>query len=968
MQLRVDQLVPYGYTDSTIATFHAFGDRLDPGVRVRAGAAVGRARPVAAGDRDLPARASVRFRAGRLPAARRSHAVPGGARLAVQPLQGRGRSARRRTWPTRSGWPRRPPATALGRPAPMPRRRPDAADALAEVARRQLELARAYARYQQLLHAHGFIDFGDQVSLALRLAARSRPPRARRSRRASGTSWWTSSRTRTGPRRSSSSLLADRHRNVTVVGDDDQSIYAFRGAAVSNILEFAERHRSVRERRAAPQLPVAGADPRGEPSAHPLQRSGPAGGPRRHQQGSCGRSAGDATPPPVRRRGVRDGRRGGGLDRRARSGDASRPARGRGTTRSSSGRTPPRTRSCAASTCRASRGGSRARPGCTRGPRCGCCWRSCGRSRTSSSSVDVYALAASEVYGLGGEDLTAIVNSARRRNRSLWEVLEELERQPGLLRISPGEPRRAVARLVADLRALRRARPRAAGRRGAVPVPAGLGLARRGSRRQTRSRPTEALPEHRPPVRDRPRASRALLADDRAVFVARHLQTLIEAGDDPPSAEIDPEADAVAVLTVHKAKGLEFPVVFMPGLVAGRFPAVGRRDPLDIPLELVRDRDRRAIPQLQEERRLFYVGMTRARDELILSHAADYGGSARVASRRSCWRRWTCPRLPGRPGVGAQRPAPLERIAAFEPRPRRARARRRADRRAADAVSFGQIDDYLTCPRKYSTLHVLRVPVAPHHAMIYGSALHKAVQEFHRRHARGDVMSEERADRRVRGGVANEGFLTREHEEARLEAGRAALRRFREEQLQPGRRHPGVRRARVLVLPRAATGSGAAGTASTSSRRARRRPPRRRPTPATAAAGGGRAVMARRRRATCCPPVPRERVTITDYKSSDVRDPAGRASGRANSLQLHDLRDGVPGADRAPARTPSSCTSSNPAGRPGRGRRATRSRRRGRRSREAAAGIRARDFTPGRTRSRARYCPFRDICPSSAAR
>ena len=41
-------------------------------------------------------------------------------------------------------------------------------------------------------------------------------------------------------------LVAQRHRNVTVVGDDDQSIYKFRGAAISNILEFRERYRNAR--------------------------------------------------------------------------------------------------------------------------------------------------------------------------------------------------------------------------------------------------------------------------------------------------------------------------------------------------------------------------------------------------------------------------------------------------------------------------------------------------------------------------------------------------------------------------------------------------------------------------------------------------------------------------------------------------------------------------------------------------
>ena len=61
-------------------------------------------------------------------------------------------------------------------------------------------------------------------------------------------------------------------------------------------------------------------------------------------------------------------------------------------------------------------------------------------------------------------------------------------------------------------------------------------------------------------------------------------------------------------------------------------------------------------------------------------------------------------------------------------------------------LSFGQVDAYLTCPLRYKYAHVLRVPVAPHHALVYGAALHKAVQIFHHRHARGHVMTEAELD------------------------------------------------------------------------------------------------------------------------------------------------------------------------------------------------------------------------------
>jgi len=69
---------------------------------------------------------------------------------------------------------------------------------------------------------------------------------------------------------------------------------------------------------------------------------------------------------------------------------------------------------------------------------------------------------------------------------------------------------------------------------------------------------------------------------------------------------LDPDADTVTLMTLHNAKGLEFPIVFIAGMEEGLFP-------------LARAYDDAA--SLEEERRLFYVGITRAEDKLALTWA-----------------------------------------------------------------------------------------------------------------------------------------------------------------------------------------------------------------------------------------------------------------------------------------------------------------------------------------------------------
>jgi DNA helicase-2/ATP-dependent DNA helicase PcrA len=100
--------------------------------------------------------------------------------------------------------------------------------------------------------------------------------------------------------------------------------------------------------------------------------------------------------------------------------------------------------------------------------------------------------------------------------------------------------------------------------------------------------------------------------DPLSAFLAH---AALEAGE----AEADPWEDCVQLMSLHSAKGLEFPLVFLTGLEEGLFP---------------HQRSLEEPGRLEEERRLCYVGMTRARERLVLSHAEvrHWQGRAHYAS------------------------------------------------------------------------------------------------------------------------------------------------------------------------------------------------------------------------------------------------------------------------------------------------------------------------------------------------
>ncbi len=242
------------------------------------------------------------------------------------------------------------------------------------------------------------------------------------------------------------------------------------------------------------------------------------------------------------------------------------------------------------------------------------------------------------------------------------------------------------------------------------------------------------------------------------------LNGVIEAGENPAQAEIE-DIDTVNLLTVHAAKGLEFPVVFLVNLVSDRFPTRERGETLPIPDDLVKETLPEGDAHLEEERRLFYVGVTRARDRLILTAAKNYGG---VREKK----------LSGFVGeLGLKIPEVVggERADLLSPTPSAARAERLRPLAKIEQVSYSQLETFAQCPLKYKYRYLIGLIGEPSHVLSFGQTIHRVLRDFHR-----PELFQEKSDlsdllKLYRQHWLNEGYDNKEHREQRFSAGEKIL-------------------------------------------------------------------------------------------------------------------------------------------------------------------------------------------------
>jgi len=893
MEERVDTLVPYGYADVQISTFHAFGDRLIKENALELG--------LTPDFRVLTRAEQVIFLRDHLFEFPLKH---------YRPL----------------GDPTRHLQAVLGLISRLkdedvsPEEYLAHADALLGKAgdeesrleaEEHLELARTYAQYQTLMARLGQVDFGDQIVEALRLF-RTRPHVLRRYQERFRYVLVDEFQDTNYAQFELVRLLAARHRNVTVVGDDDQAIFRFRGASMSNILAFGRCYPDARsivlhENYRSPQEIL-------DDAYRLIQHNNP-------DRLEIARS--------IDKRLVSRVGRWAALQHRAFDTVSSESDWVASTIDAEHERGRPY-KDCAilvranndadaflrALNMRGIPWTFSGNAGLYNHPRIRLLIAFLRAVAHPDDSVSLHYLASSDVYQVPIVDLTKCATYADRRHRWLFDVLREVPAE-----IQLGEDGAAtVRRLVADLeRYMELARETPTGELlYQFLVDSGL-MTRYAKAPPEQEQEVQNVSKFFDRVRD---ASRVLTYDNVREFV-NHLDALVEAGEDPPVAEAEADTPAVHVLTVHKAKGLEWPVVFLVNCVQNQFPSVRRPEAIEMPAALIKDTLPSGDFHLQEERRLFYVGMTRAREALYLTSAAGVGRARQSKVSQFVLEALDLPKDIARPF----RAQPVEELERHAPPPQP---------EAPDlvpipedqeiTVSHRQVDDYQTCPLKYQYIHIRRIPLLQHHAIAYGNALHKAVELYLGRRAVGAFTPLENLLHAFEGAWRNEGFLTRAHEEQRKQAGIQALTRFYHEEEAAGQRPTAVEREFGFSLGRD---------------RVRGRFDRVDETAAGA--------------------------VIIDYKSSDVTDQktADRRARESLQLKIYALAERAM-TGRLPARVELRFLDSGLTGRH------TATAQDLREAEEAiktaAGGIRARRFGATPSYRTCRQCPYNQVCPSTATR
>lgn len=342
-----------------------------------------------------------------------------------------------------------------------------------------------------------------------------------------------------------------------------------------------------------------------------------------------------------------------------------------------------------------------------------------------ADDIAVFRLSSLSVFGICARDLAFVKSFTYRNNLSFFESFEKIAKnQPELPRISKTSQRK-IKKLVKMIYRHLKLVPRESG----------------GQILYYFLKQAKLMEKYLNPKSEKEQLAGLNIAkffDKIKSFEAQNRETLVldlldwvtlrlEMGESPLASEIDwTEHNAINLLTIHSAKGLEFPVVFLVNLVNRRFPTNRRSEAIPLPQPLIKEILPEGDFHLQEERRLFYVGLTRAKDQLFLTGAKMYPGG-KLQKKLSVF---TTEAL-GEKVVKLITEKKELSLTGWQPE--KEENLPPALNPPINYLSYSQIDAFGICPRQYKYKRILRIPTPPSASQTLGNIIHQTLKIFYQK-------------------------------------------------------------------------------------------------------------------------------------------------------------------------------------------------------------------------------------------
>lgn len=275
--------------------------------------------------------------------------------------------------------------------------------------------------------------------------------------------------------------------------------------------------------------------------------------------------------------------------------------------------------------------------------------------------------------------------------------------------------------------------------------------------------------------------------EDANVFnVVDWIDMSMQLGESPLAADIDwTENNAVNILTVHSSKGLEFPVVFVVNLVMQRFPGRERKDQIPVPQKLIKEQLPQGDENLQEERRLFYVAMTRAKDMLYLTAAKYYGEGKRERKVspfvfdglgetlvQEIVKKQTQENVSEQLSLlETLRPVVLKKDEEMK-------EENRKEKHKVDYVSYSQLQTFDVCPLHYKLRYIMKLPFAPSAALSFGISMHASLSSLYQHGFGKKPITDETIKKIIDQTWLSEGYESRSYEKMRRQNAEDLLKEY----------------------------------------------------------------------------------------------------------------------------------------------------------------------------------------------